>query len=281
MKMLLSLFITMSLIANLPEGDTATKSVPARNIMNVAYGKDSLQTMDIHLPEGRSSETTKSLILIHGGGWNGGSKSDFRSYIDSFRRRMPDYAIFNIDYRLVNNGNIFPSQEIDVKTAIDHIATHADQYQINKNSLVLLGASAGGHLALLHTYKTSDPRVRAVIDFFGPTDLTTMYRKPWHPMVVYTLQMITGTTPDANIDIYKQSSPVNYVSSSSAPTLIFHGEKDQIVDISQSRILRQKLEKAGVHHEMVVYPGERHGWYGNTLSRSFDKIGAFLEANVK
>lgn len=271
----------MSLLFTLPKGDSTNKVVPARTLMNVSYGKDSLHTMDVHLPEGRSSEFTKSLILIHGGGWNGGSKSDFRSYIDSFKKRMPDYAVFNIDYRLVNNGNIFPSQENDVKTAIDHIAANAEGYGVNSNSFVLLGASAGGHLALLHTYKTSDPRVRAVIDFFGPTDLTAMYKKPWHPMVVYALKMITGTTPDANIEIYRQSSPVNFISSASAPTLIFHGEKDQIVDISQSRILKQKLEKAGVHHEMVVYAGERHGWYGTTLSRSFDKIGAFLEANVK
>ena len=271
----------MTLLATLPKSANTDKAIPARVLVNVSYGKDSLQTMDVHLPEGRSTATTKSLILIHGGGWNGGSKNDFRSYIDSFKKRMPDYAVFNIDYRLVNNGNLFPSQENDVRAAIDHIAARSGEYQINNNSLVLLGASAGGHLALLHTYKTNDQRVKAVIDFFGPTDLVTMYRKPWLPMVKYALQMITGTTPDLNTDIYKQSSPVNYVSSTSAPTLIFHGERDQIVDISQSRILKQKLEKAGVHHELVVYPGERHGWYGTTLSRSFDKIGAFLEANVK
>lgn len=279
--MLLSILISMCLLVTPPAEQTFDKLVPARTLMNVAYGKDSLQTMDIHLPEGRSAETTKSLILIHGGGWNGGSKADFRSYIDSFRKRMPEYAVFNIDYRLVNRGNLFPSQENDVKAAIDHIAANAESYQVNKNSLVLLGASAGGHLALLHTYKTNDPRIRAVIDFFGPTDLTAMYRRPWHPMVVYALEMITGTTPDANLEIYKQSSPVNFISTASAPTLIFHGEKDQIVDISQSKILKQKLEKAGVKHELVVYSGERHGWYGTTLTRSFDMIGLFLEANVK
>jgi acetyl esterase/lipase len=264
-----------------PKEKTPLTALPASTLQNVSYGKDSLQKMDIHLPEGRSAEVTKSLVLIHGGGWNGGSKNDFRSYIDSFRKRMPDYAVFNIDYRLVSSGNLFPSQENDVKAAIDFITSKADEFQISKNHLVLLGASAGGHLALLHTYKAKDPRIKAVIDFFGPTDLTTMYRRPWHPMVPYALQMITGTTPDVNIEIYKQSSPVNFITAASAPTLIFHGEKDQIVDISQSKLLQQKLEKAGVDHELVVYAGERHGWYGSTLSRSFDKITLFLENNVK
>ncbi len=279
--MLLTFLFSMSLFTSCSADTTVVSTIPANTLMNVAYGNDSLHRMDIHLPEGRSALTTKSIILIHGGGWNGGSKTDFRTYIDSFRKRMPDYAIFNIDYRLVNSGNLFPSQEDDVKAAIDFISSRADEYQVSNQHFVLLGASAGGHLALLHTYKTNDPRIKAVIDFFGPTDLTAMYRRPWHPMVPYALQMITGTTPEANIEIYRQSSPVTFISSSSAPTLIFHGEKDQIVDISQSRLLKQKLEKAGVDHELVVYKGERHGWYGSTLSQSFDKITDFLESTVK
>ncbi|MFL5742522.1 MAG: alpha/beta hydrolase fold domain-containing protein [Flavisolibacter sp.] len=275
----------MSILLNCRQNANAdapgTKDLPARTLRDVSYGNDSAQRMDIYLPAGRSEDSTKVLVLIHGGGWNSGSKSDFISYIDSFRKRMPDYAIFNINYRLVNGTNLFPAQEKDVRAALSFISGHAMEYAVSRNKIVLLGASAGAHLALLQAYKYSDPSVLAVIDFFGPTDLTAMYQHPWHPLVPYALQMITGTTPSGNPDLYFQSSPINFISSSSTPTLIFHGSNDPVVDLSQSKALKSKLEKARVKNELVVYPGQRHGWNGSILSNSFDRIEKFLKENIR
>lgn len=256
------------------------KNLPAKTIHNVAYGKDTAQRMDVYLPANRSFHSTKSIILIHGGGWNSGSKTDFAAYIDSFQRRMPDYAIFNINYRLVNGSNLFPTQEQDVKTAIDFIVDNSTAYHVNKSKLVLLGASAGGHLALLQGYKYTSPKIAAIIDFFGPTDLLSMFKKPWHPYVPFVLQMITGTTPSQTLTLYKESSPINYVSTHSAPTLILHGSSDQIVNISQSKVLKSKLDDSGVKNELIVYQGKAHGWHGTALSNSFDRIESFLKLNV-
>jgi acetyl esterase/lipase len=251
--------------------------LPAEMFKDVSYGKDSLQVMDIHLPAGRSKEATKVIVLIHGGGWNGGSKSEFNAAIDSIKKRMPAYAIFNLDYRLVNGGNHFPAQELDVKGAIQFIGDHAGEYQVNMNKVALLGYSAGAHLALLQAYKYRDVPVKAVVDFFGPTDLVTMYQHPWHTLVPYALQMITGTTPKQNIELYRQSSPVNFINSTSPPTLILHGAQDQVVDLSQSKLLQNKLQQAGVVHQLKVYPKERHGWYGATLAHSFTLVEEFLD----
>jgi len=256
------------------------KDLPAKTIYDVSYGNDTAQVMDVYLPAHRSIHSTKSIVLIHGGGWNSGSKKDFVAYIDSFKTRMPDYAIFNLNYRLVNGSNLFPTQEHDVKTAIDFIVTNSAEYHVNKNKMVLLGASAGGHLALLQGYKYNNPKVAAIIDFFGPTDLVSMFQKPWNPYVPFVLQMITGTTPRQNSALYKQSSPINYINAQSAPTLILHGGSDKIVNVSQSKTLKDKLDKAGVRNELIIYPGKSHGWYGETLSNSFDRIAAFLGSNV-
>jgi acetyl esterase/lipase len=284
MKMLLATLISMSLfISCTPSGSTPVHDnfISERTMKDVSYGKDSAQKMDIFLPAGRNHKETKSIILIHGGGWNGGNKSDFAAYIDSFKKRMPDYAIFNLNYRLVNNGNLFPTQENDVKAAVDFIVTQSGDYGINTDKLVLLGASAGAHLALLQAYKYNSPRIAAVIDFFGPSDLEAMYREPWHPLVPMALQMITGTTLAANPNIYRNSSPVNFITEQTPPTLIFHGGKDMVVDVSQSKRLKQKLEAKKVQHELVVYSGQRHGWYGTTLTRSFDKMQEFLQNVVQ
>jgi acetyl esterase/lipase len=285
MKNIFFLLFSMTLFNSCQTGAARTKHSVNYNIadtkFNIFYGTDSMQKMDIYLPAGRSEKLTKSIVLIHGGGWNAGSKNDFVSYIDTLRKRLPDYAIFNIDYRLATTKTIFPTQENDVKAAIDFIAANASEYGINKNLMSLLGASAGAHLALLQAYKYKDVKVRAVIDFFGPTDLVTMYNKPWHSMIPYLLHMLTGTTPAANLKAYKEASPVYYISPETPPTLILQGGNDQIVHPSQSRLLQEKLEKAGVKHELVIYTSQRHGWQGPVLTNSFDRIEKFLKANVK
>ncbi|RYF86063.1 MAG: alpha/beta hydrolase [Chitinophagaceae bacterium] len=258
------------------------KSLIEQSFANVHYGKDGLQIMDIFLPVHRSVHHTKSLILIHGGGWISGSKAEFSAHIDSFKKRLPDYAIFNFNYRLVNGGNLFPTQENDVKAAIDFIVSNAGKYHVNKDKFVLLGVSAGAHLSLLQAYKYHNPKILAVVDYFGPTDLLAMYQNPWHPLVPLALQMITGTTPQKNRELFASSSPVTFVSPQSPPTLILHGGKDEIVDVSQSKALAAKLEEAGVVHQLEIYPSERHGhWYGNALISSFDHIEKFLKQHVK
>jgi acetyl esterase/lipase len=109
----------MSLLTSYPNKNSPSHpSFVTETKIDVAYGKDSLQRMDIYLPPGRTSYVTKSLILIHGGGWNSGDKSNFAVYIDSFKHRLPDYAIFNINYRLVSSNHIFPVQENDVKAQL-------------------------------------------------------------------------------------------------------------------------------------------------------------------
>lgn len=283
MKPLFYLLFSMSMFSSCNKGgvENTSPNIIAETKLNVAYGSDTAQRMDIYLPASRSATTTKSVILIHGGGWNSGSKSDFATYIDTFKKRMPDYAIFNLNYRLVSHTNLFPTQEQDVKKAIDFIAAHAEEYGVNKEKFVLLGASAGAHLALLQAYKYPDPKIKAVIDFFGPTDLTVMYQQPWHQMIPYLLQTLTGTTPMANPELYRQSSPAYFVNAQSTPTLILQGGADYVVNPSQSQLLKEKLQQAGVVHEMVLYPREGHGWFGANLSHSFDKIEAFLELTVK
>lgn len=255
------------------------QAVAGDTLLNVAYGDNAAQRMDIYLPANRSADKTKSLILIHGGGWTNGSRHSLGSYIDSFKNRIPGYAIFNLDYRLIKGSTVFSAQESDIKTAIDFIATHSDKYEIDPGKLVLLGVSAGGHLALLQAYKNPSPKIAAVIDFFGPTDLTAMYNKPWNPLIPHLLETLIGGSSQSNAVSYSNASPVSFISAATPPTLIFHGKQDYIVNISQSRILHQKLEQAGVANTLHEYDAG-HGWYGTMLSDSFDKIEVFLKENL-
>jgi acetyl esterase/lipase len=251
-----------------------------QTLLNVSYGSNSQQKMDVYLPAGRSTAATKVMILIHGGGWNAGDKNDFNPYIDSLKRREPSYAIFNINYRLANPPDLFPAQENDVKAAIEFIYNKRAEYGIS-DKFALIGASAGAHLALLQGYKHTSPvKIKAIIDFFGPTDLSELYNNPPTPLVPLLLFSVTGGNPATQPLIYQSSNPLNYISSTSTPTLILHGGLDIVVPFSQSEILRNKLQMSGVTNQYIFYPLEGHGWIGANLADSFNKIQAFLATNV-
>lgn len=251
----------------------------AVTLMNVSYGSDARQTVDVYLPAGRSADTTKVIVLIHGGGWTEGDKADFTPFVSIIQQLLPGYAIFNINYRLAYNGsNIFPTQENDVKAAVEFIYSKRNNYYIS-DKFVYLGASAGGHLSLLQAYKYSLPvKPKAVVSFFGPTDLTALFNTNFFAALI--LAQTAGNTPAGNPAVYQQSSPVTFVNASSSPTLLLHGGADPLVPSSQADLLRTALTSAGVTNQYIFYPNEAHGWTGANLDDSFAKIVAFLHNHV-
>ncbi len=285
MKLLSTIYFALFiLITGCSKKDVAPVAQPvtAATYLNVAYGTDPLQNMDVYLPPNRSVDTTKVLIMIHGGAWSTGDKTDFNAYVDTMKKRLPGYAVFNINYRLAVAGvNLFPTQENDVKAAIEFIYARRSTYLVS-GKFVLLGASAGAHLALLQAYKYASPvKIKAVVDFFGPTDMAEMYNNPasiYAPRA--SIAALMGGSPSANPGIYQSSSPINFVTPQSPPTIILQGGIDQLVSPAQSYSLNSSLQQKGVVHSLVLYPQENHGWTGINLSDSFNKIQVFLAANV-
>lgn len=256
-------------------------SLAAETFANLSYGSDPLQKMDVYLPAGRSADSTKLIVLIHGGAWSEGDKSDFFLFVSVLQQRLPGYAIANINYRLASAvANHFPTQENDTKAAIDLLLQKAADYHISQN-FVLLGVSAGAHLALLQAYKYRNPVIRAVVDFFGPTDMTGMYNNAGTPTSQAGIQLLMNGTPSSNASLYEQSSPLYFAGAQSAPTLLLHGDADGIVSITQSVALKNKLQSAGVVNQLAIYPGMGHGlWPSPVLNDAFDRIETFLKANV-
>jgi dipeptidyl aminopeptidase/acylaminoacyl peptidase len=82
--------------------------------------------------------------------------------------------------------------------------------------------------------------------------------------------------------MYQQTSPINFIDEQDPPTIIFHGDQDVIVNVSQSTLLKNKLQTFGVTNQLTVYPGLDHDlWPPATMNASFDKIEAFIKANVQ
>jgi acetyl esterase/lipase len=288
---LIFLFIyTTTFVACKKSNNTNTQNptpLTATTNTDVAYGLGASQKMDVFLPSGRTTASTKVLILIHGGGWVIGDKADLNGFISNIKLRLPDYAIFNVNYTLANNliSNPFPTQENDVKAAVDFIYANRNNYSVS-DKIAILGISAGAHLSLLQAYKNTTPKIKAVVDLYGPTDMVDMHNNPPSSIVnpLFIRWIVTGSNfgfPAANPNAYTSSSPLSQVNDVSPPTIIFQGGLDTLVRPSQSANLAAKLSQNNVANQYVFYPNEGHAYLGASLDDTFNKTVAFLNIHVQ
>src|SRR4051812_25914998 len=125
------LFYILVLLVSCQKGVTTDQqpTLQAQTFTNVSYGNDGAQKMDLYLPAGRTTDSTKLMIVVHGGAWVEGDKSDMDVYLPDLQRRWPGYAIANINYRLATqSANHFPSQENDMKSAVDFLLQKSGDY---------------------------------------------------------------------------------------------------------------------------------------------------------
>ncbi len=228
----------------------------AEDHLNISYGANTLNTLDIYLPEARD-ENTPVILLIHGGSWFEGDKAAFTDLAKYWRDK--GYAAATMNYRLTNSAgnNIHPAQVNDIAKAIDFIGSKSEDWELNPDKFALQGASAGAHLALLYTYKyNTNNKVKAVISMAGPTDLTNPQMVS--PVQVQVVAWLIGTTFQANPAAYAEASPLSQVNAKSKPTLMFHGMLDVIVPFQQSVDLKSRLDQYGIDKKLVLYPDTGH-----------------------
>jgi acetyl esterase/lipase len=280
--LVIGIYVSMWLAVSCNKNDRPDPASVAVVYTDVSYGSDAQQKMDIYLPAGRSQAVTPLLILIHGGAWVSGDKSDFAPYIDSIKKMLPGYAVANINYRLATifGANLFPAQEDDVNSAIQFLLNHIEAYDISGH-FIYLGLSAGGQLALLQAYKYATPEASAVISFFGPTDMTDLYFHSPDTTIIKYLPLLMGGKPSQNPELYYSSSPINYVSAQSCPTLLLQGGQDPLVPPAEAFHLQDTLQQLGVINKLIYYPDDGHGWTGKDLQDSFEQISAFLEKIIR
>jgi acetyl esterase/lipase len=256
--------------------DSEQDFLAAREILNEAYGTDARQTMDVYLPAGRSSSATPLLIYIHGGAWIDGDKSEFLQIKPILEAEFPEYAFVTLNYRLfdfITGQNGILDQEKDMISALEYIESQLSNWNIS-DSFILSGASAGGHLALLHAYKNNASNLQAVIAFFPPTDLAKLYT--FNNLTAIGLAALLGGTPATAAANYQQTSPVNYIDTQDVPTIFFHGDQDAVVPISQSQLLKEALQASNVPHQFRIVPGQGHGFTQETYGTLIREAKTFL-----
>jgi acetyl esterase/lipase len=270
----LCLFLTLG--CNQSTESSANKNLPAQDKPNTAYGNDAQQKMDIYLPAGRD-ENTRTIILLHGGGWSGGSKSDLAYFVPMLKSQFPNHAIVNMNYRLGTSASPgFPKQIQDIEKAIAHLQN--SNYDIS-NEYAFIGASAGAHLGLLYAYHHDPKReVKAVVSIVGPADFSDP-AYTGNPLFQFGLSSLIGyVNVQQNPEVYLEVSPATHVSAQSPPTAMFYGGQDQLIPASQGPRLKAKLDEYNVYNELHFYPNGGHGNWNSTINADFQaKLIAFLK----
>lgn len=252
----------------------------------------SVDGRDLHLDLYTSSRSkgraSPVLVYFHGGAWAKGQRPEsWRGYS---RYLAKGYAVITVQYRLAGEAKA-PAAVQDARCALHWISENADRYGFDRQKIVAHGTSAGGHLALMASYlrpedglDTPDckqvPKVAAVLDFYGPTNLAQAYNgasgSGRHSSVVRWV----GDYPGAK-EMDVRMSPVTYVSPDVPPTLIVHGDQDEVVTIEQSQELLVALKKAKVPTQMVIVPGGGHGKFPEPeKKRIADEVDRFLSNNA-
>ena len=247
--------------------------IEAYEALDVSYGSDSNQVFDIYLPEGRT-ENTKVLFLVHGGSWVGGDKEDMNGVRDYVLQNHPSLGIVNMNYTLAGaNSPPIPMQTNDISAVVNYITS-------NKTSLIIsddigfIGLSAGAHLSLLWSYANdTNNQVDMVCSIVGPANFTDpAYYNSANP-VFQSMYILFG---NPSILFLESASPYHTATATSPPTLLFYGGQDPLVPNSQGIDLDSQLTNLGVPHEFTFYEEEGHGWYGQNLTDTFNKISNYI-----
>ncbi|PHM08907.1 alpha/beta hydrolase [Nostoc sp. 'Peltigera malacea cyanobiont' DB3992] len=201
-----------------------------------------------------------AVVVIYGGAWQYGNthaNSEFNQYIANH-----GYTVFAIDYRHAPQYQ-FPSQLDDVRTALNFIRKHAAEYEADSEPMVLLGRSAGAHLAMLAAYQPDAPPIRAVVNYYGPVNLTEGYKTPPNPDPINSravLKAFLGGSLEELPNRYEIASPINYLTHPLPPTLLIYGSRDHLVQARFGRQMYERLHDSGNTAVFLEIPWAEHAF---------------------
>jgi acetyl esterase/lipase len=247
--------------------------------------------LDVCVPPGNGPFPL--VMWIHGGAWQIGDKSKFEGRIKEEARH--GYVAATINYRFAPRFK-FPAQLDDSEAALEFLVQNAAKYKIDPTRIATAGESAGAHLAMLIGFRNGTakypnlPKVRCIVNFFGPTDFTHwiitpiaefILRQRFHKSFSDAMEDVLGTT-DPKAAVVAAASPITYITSAAPPIITFHGMLDPIVPFQQAQLLQNAIKKAGGIDILVPIPTGMHGhWDPKDAAMADARAMKFLDAHLK
>jgi acetyl esterase/lipase len=210
------------------------------------------------------------VLIIHGGAWQSGDRNQLRYYGIQLARY--GFVGMACEYRLSGEA-IWPAQIYDVKAALRWMRANANRLGVDEEKICVTGNSAGAHLALMLGCDTEafegeggnmnvSSKCAAISAIYPPTRLGFNKNDVENKLF----------GEDGNDEVAAQASPINYANNGFPPTILIHGNADQVVPNSESFNMYQALNKAGVGVELHVFDGAPH---------AFDRLAEFAKPCVQ
>jgi acetyl esterase/lipase len=262
-----------------------------REELDVVYGTGGGEDLKLDLYAPREIPgLAPAVAIIHGGGWVGGCKEEYRPLAQAFAQR--GYVAVTVSYRLAPQHK-FPAPVEDVKCAVRWLRAGAARYRVDPERIGAVGISAGGHLALLLALTgpgdglegqggnaEQSSRVQAVVNCMGPTDLA---RPGWSAATDKVIAELMGGNRDTIPAAYRAASPLAYVRRGAPPVLTIHGTTDTVVPYEQARLLHAALVQVGATSRLEPLRGKGHGenWDLEDLKRVVGALIEFTDQHLK
>lgn len=261
----------------------AQKTPPA---VTERYGAaDALQELDIYSPPSgkltASRKLTPVLLLVHGGGWGGGTRDVFAPHARYFAAL--GWTSVNISYRLTSLPNVtLQKAQEDVRAAFDWVRAHASQRGWDADRIVVLGESAGGQLACALGVLPPEPQrwqPHALVLINPVLDLTTLSWALNQP----GLREAGAFDPAASANHPARAvSPLWQLARNSPPTLIIHGRDDSVVPFSQAEAYAARAKTVGAQVDLVALEKTNHAFFlsefgsPETIHSTLQRIAQFI-----
>jgi acetyl esterase/lipase len=260
---------------------TAEMPNPVFRLSNLVFLPEGRpQRLDLYVRYARDLKVRRpGVLFIHGGGFTGGDKAEYRSASVSADLARAGYVVVSCNYVLgpKDKPGVWPRNIADCRDAVRWMRANADALGLDPDRIAVAGGSAGGYLALMvglsddKTGPGGDPaakhsaKVSAVIDFYGVVNFSKHGK---------------GQVPGVSAAEQAAYLPENQCDRQDPPVLILHGTADTTVDIAQSNAMAKALRAAKVSHEYVVVEGAPHTFDLHPKGKGWKRTGVFAGAEV-
>ena len=203
------------------------------------------------------------VVQVYGGAWQHGAPSDF----SNFARWLASsgYVVIAIDYRHAPEWQ-WPTQLEDVRTALAWVGKHCSEYGGDPTRIVLIGRSAGAHLATMAAWTQPPVKVRGVVSYYGPVDLVESFRRPPRPDpldVRAVEEALIGGTLEQMPRRYADASTITHVGGATTtlpPALLIYGSRDHIVEAKYGKTIVNALRARGTQVGYIELPWADHAF---------------------
>ena len=263
-------------------------------ISNIEYKKvDSLRLLlDVYVATKRlgeppwveySDNRKPTLLFLHGGGWTSGDKISRSLFLMPYVSK--GWCVVTANYRHLDQTNLIGIVS-DARAALNWVYENAGNYKFDTTKIIVSGESAGGHLALMTGLLKDDSlfpqenkninrplKVAGIVNWFGVADLARA-AKSWD---INYYKQVAGDSANAQ-NIFRLTSPINYVNSSSPPVITIHGDQDKAAPFDQAPLLHKKLSAMKVKNYLFIVTGKKHGNFDATdMTAIYKELWKFLK----